>query len=60
MIGAVCAFLATQKVWFHSKLIQSIKGATFRKLQMEYKELNKQFWENICGQEDALWQIVEM
>ena len=28
-----------------SKLVQYIKGATSRKLQMEYKELNKQFWE---------------
>jgi putative transposase len=27
-----------------SKLVQYIKGATSRKLQMEYKELNKQFW----------------
>ena len=27
-----------------SKLAQYIKGATSRKLQMEYKELNKQFW----------------
>lgn len=27
-----------------SKLMQYIKGFTSRKLQMEYKELNKQFW----------------
>ena len=27
-----------------SKLVQYIKGATSRKLQMEYKELNKEFW----------------
>lgn len=27
-----------------SKLVQYIKGYTSRKLQMEYKELNKQFW----------------
>lgn len=27
-----------------SKLVQYLKGATSRKLQMEYKELNKQFW----------------
>ena len=27
-----------------SKLVQYIKGSTSRKLQMEYKELNKQFW----------------
>ena len=27
-----------------SKLLQYIKGNTSRKLQMEYKELNKQFW----------------
>ncbi len=27
-----------------SKLVQYIKGNTSRKLQMEYKELNKQFW----------------
>jgi len=27
-----------------SKLAQYIKGSTSRKLQMEYKELNKQFW----------------
>ena len=27
-----------------SKLVQYIKGATSRKLQMEYKELNKQLW----------------
>lgn len=27
-----------------SKLVQYIKGASSRKLQMEYKELNKQFW----------------
>ena len=27
-----------------SKLMQYIKGNTSRKLQMEYKELNKQFW----------------
>lgn len=27
-----------------SKLVQYIKGHTSRKLQMEYKELNKQFW----------------
>ena len=26
------------------KLVQYLKGATSRKLQMEYKELNKQFW----------------
>ena len=26
------------------KLVQYIKGNTSRKLQMEYKELNKQFW----------------
>lgn len=26
-----------------SKLVQYIKGATSRKLQMKYKELNKQF-----------------
>jgi len=27
-----------------AKLVQYIKGYTSRKLQMEYKELNKQFW----------------
>jgi len=27
-----------------SKLVQYVKGYTSRKLQMEYKELNKQFW----------------
>jgi putative transposase len=27
-----------------SKLMQYIKGYTSRKLQMEYKELSKQFW----------------
>lgn len=27
-----------------SKLVQYIKGNTSKKLQMEYKELNKQFW----------------
>lgn len=27
-----------------SKLVQHVKGNTSRKLQMEYKELNKQFW----------------
>ena len=27
-----------------SKLVQYIKGNSSRKLQMEYKELNKQFW----------------
>ena len=27
-----------------SKLVQYLKGNTSRKLQMEYKELNKQFW----------------
>ena len=27
-----------------SKLVQYIKANTSRKLQMEYKELNKQFW----------------
>lgn len=27
-----------------SKLVQYIKGHTSQKLQMEYKELNKQFW----------------
>ena len=27
-----------------SKLVQYIKGSTSRKLQMEYKELSKQFW----------------
>lgn len=27
-----------------SKLVQYLKGATSRKLMMEYKELNKQFW----------------
>lgn len=27
-----------------SKLVQYIKGYTSRKLQMEYKEVNKQFW----------------
>lgn len=27
-----------------SKLVQYIKGATSRKLLMEYKELNRQFW----------------
>jgi len=27
-----------------SKLVQYIKGYTSRKLLMEYKELNKQFW----------------
>ena len=27
-----------------SKLVQYLKGTTSRKLQMEYKELNKQFW----------------
>ena len=27
-----------------SKLVQYIKGNTSRKLQMEYKELSKQFW----------------
>ncbi len=27
-----------------SKLVQYIKGAASRKVQMEYKELNKQFW----------------
>ena len=27
-----------------SKLVQYIKGYTSRKLQMEYKELNKMFW----------------
>ena len=37
-----------------SKLVQYIKGATSRKLQMEYKELNEQFWGSICGQEDTL------
>jgi len=27
-----------------SKLVQYLKGYSSRKLQMEYKELNKQFW----------------
>ena len=27
-----------------SKLVQYVKGYSSRKLQMEYKELNKQFW----------------
>jgi putative transposase len=27
-----------------SKLVQYIKGFSSRKLQMEYKEVNKQFW----------------
>jgi putative transposase len=27
-----------------SKLVQYLKGNSSRKLQMEYKELNKQFW----------------
>jgi len=27
-----------------SKLVQYLKGTSSRKLQMEYKELNKQFW----------------
>ena len=27
-----------------SKLVQDIKGSTSHKLQMEYKELNKQYW----------------
>lgn len=27
-----------------SKLVQYMKGTTSRKLQMEYKELNKEFW----------------
>jgi len=27
-----------------SKLVQYIKGYSSRKLQMEYKEINKQFW----------------
>ncbi len=27
-----------------SKLVQYLKGNTFCKLQMEYKEINKQFW----------------
>ncbi len=27
-----------------SKIVQYIKGYSSRKLQMEYKELNKQFW----------------
>jgi putative transposase len=27
-----------------SKLVQYLKGNTSRKLQMEYKEINKQFW----------------
>ena len=27
-----------------SKLVQYIKGSTSHKLQMEYKELNKQYW----------------
>ncbi len=27
-----------------SKLVQYLKGTTSRKLQMEYKEINKQFW----------------
>jgi putative transposase len=27
-----------------SKLVQYLKGNTSRKLQMEYKELNKQYW----------------
>jgi len=27
-----------------SKLVQYMKGNTSRKLQMEYKEINKQFW----------------
>jgi hypothetical protein len=27
-----------------SKIVQYMKGGTSRKLQMEYKELNKQFW----------------
>lgn len=27
-----------------SKLVQHLKGNSSRKLQMEYKELNKQFW----------------
>jgi putative transposase len=27
-----------------SKLVQYMKGNTSRKLQMEYKELNKEFW----------------
>jgi putative transposase len=32
-----------------SKLVQYIKGYTSRKLQMEYKELNKQFWGKHLG-----------
>ena len=27
-----------------SKLVQYMKGTTSRKIQMEYKEINKQFW----------------
>ena len=27
-----------------SKLVQYLKGSSSRKLQMEYKEINKQFW----------------
>ena len=42
-----------------SKLVQYIKGYSSRKLQMEYKELNKQYWGNICGQEDILLQAVK-
>ena len=42
-----------------SKLVQYIKGNTSRKLQVEYKELNKQFWGQYFGQEAILWQAVE-
>ncbi len=43
-----------------SKLVQYIKGNTSRKLQMEYKELNKQFWGQHLWAEATLWQAVEM
>ena len=33
-----------------SKLMQYIKGTASRKLLMEYKEWNQQFWGSICGQ----------
>jgi putative transposase len=43
-----------------SKLVQYIKGYSSRKLQMEYKEINKQFWGQHLWQEDTLPQVRAM
>lgn len=43
-----------------SKLVQYIKGYSSRKLLMENKELNKQFWGQHLWQEDILQQVAAM